>query len=238
MNERHRRAERGQRDEVWRTLCARQEPALERGMCSPFLEGVRALRLDRARLPRHAVLSKRLDDLCGWRIETVPGLIPARDFFALLRERRFPSPDWIRYPDDLEYTPEPDAFHDLFGHLPQLASPAISRLLDALADAARGATDAEIAVIERVYWFTIEFGLVRESSGVRALGAGLASSIAELERALHAPGLERRAFVLREATATPFVTDRPQELYLVTQDLGELATELRGSAWRSIGRVA
>jgi phenylalanine-4-hydroxylase len=238
MNERHRRAERGQRHEVWRALCARQEPALERGMCAEFLAGVHALSLDRTRLPRHAELSKRLDDRCGWRIETVPGLIPARDFFALLRERRFPSPDWIRHPDDLEYTPEPDAFHDLFGHLPQLASPAISRVLEEIADAARGANEDEIAVIERVYWFTIEFGLVQDSRGTRALGAGLASSIAELDRALHAPGLERRAFVLREAAATPFVTDRPQELYLVTQDLEELASELRGSAWRSIGRVA
>jgi phenylalanine-4-hydroxylase len=238
MNEGHRRAEHGQRDEVWRVLCARQEPALERGMCSRFLEGVRALGLDRTRLPRHAELSTRLDDLCGWRIETVPGLIPARDFFALLRERRFPSPDWIRHPDDLEYTPEPDAFHDLFGHLPQLASPAISRVLDELADAAHEATEDRIAVIERVYWFTIEFGLVHERAGIRALGAGLASSIAELDRALHAPGIERRAFVLREAATTPFVTDRPQELYLVTHDLDALSAELCGSAWRAVGRVA
>jgi phenylalanine-4-hydroxylase len=238
MNEKHRRAEHGQRDEVWRVLCARQEPALERGMCSQFLDGARAVGLDRTRLPRHAELSRRLHELSGWRIETVPGLIPACDFFALLRERRFPSPEWIRHQGDLEYTPEPDAFHDLYGHVPQLASPAISRVLDELADAACDATADEIAVIERVYWFTIEFGLVREPGGIRALGAGLASSIAELDRALHAPGIERRAFVLREAATTPFVTDRPQELYLVTHDLDALSAELGGSAWRTLGRVA
>jgi phenylalanine-4-hydroxylase len=256
MTHEHRRAKRSQRDAVWRTLCARQEPALERGMCSVFLAGAHAIRLDRARLPRHAELSRRLHDLCGWRIETVPGLIPAADFFALLRERRFPSPDWIRHPDDLEYTPEPDAFHDLFGHVPQLASPEIARVLEELADAARGASDGEIAAIERVYWFTIEFGLVQDAcglrvpdgvrapdglramDGVRAIGAGLASSIAELERALHAPSIARREFVLREAAAMPFVTDRPQELYLVTRDLDALAAEMRGSGWRTLGRVA
>jgi phenylalanine-4-hydroxylase len=139
---------------------------------------------------------------------------------------------------DFEYTPEPDAFHDLYGHVPQLASPAISRVLDELADAAHDATTDEIAVIERVYWFTIEFGLVRDPAGVRALGAGLASSIAELDRALHTPAIERREFVLREAVATPFVTDRPQELYLVTHGLDALSAELRSSAWRAVGRVA
>ncbi len=233
-----RRAARHQRDLVWRTLCERQASALERGMCNAFLDGARALDLDHARLPRHAQLSRRLHELCGWRIESVPGLIPARDFFALLRERRFPSPEWIRHPEDLEYTPEPDAFHDLFGHLPQLASPAITRVLDELAAAARGADAAQLASIERVYWFTIEFGLIEEARGVRALGAGLASSIAELERALHAPAVERRAFVLGDAAATPFVTDRPQELYLVTRDLAVLALELGGTAWRTLGRVA
>jgi phenylalanine-4-hydroxylase len=238
MTREHRRAARSQRDEVWRTLCARQDPALERGMCSRFLDGARAIGLDRTRLPRHRALSRRLHDLCGWKIETVPGLIPAADFFALLRERRFPSPDWIRHPEDLEYTPEPDAFHDLFGHVPQLASPAIARILDELAHAARGASDAEIAAIERVYWFTIEFGLVQDERGVRALGAGLASSIAELDRALHAEHVVRREFVLREAAAMPFVTDRPQELYLVSRDLEGVAVELRGSGWRALGRVA
>ena len=170
-------------------------------MCRAFLDGALAVGLDPARLPSHGELSRKLFDACGWRIETVPGLIPAADFFALLRQRRFPSPDWIRHPDDLEYTPEPDAFHDLFGHVPQLGSPACVRVLEALADAARGAKEAEIAAIESVYWFTIEFGLVRDDGKVRALGAGLASSIAELDRALHASGIERRRECRRGAYA-------------------------------------
>lgn len=223
---RHRQASERERDSVWRALCERQRPAVLRGMCREFLDGADVLALDDARMPRHAELSRKLHDACGWRIETVPGLIPVDEFFALLRARRFPSPMWIRHPDDLEYTPEPDAFHDLFGHVPQLCSPTFSRVLEALADAARGASRAQLDAIERVYWFTIEFGLVRENGGVRALGAGLASSIAELDRALHAENVERRAFVAEDARATPFFTDRPQELYWVADSLGELARVL------------
>jgi phenylalanine-4-hydroxylase len=226
------------RDAVWSALCERQAPALERSMCADFLAGARALALDPTRMPRHAELSRRLSDLCGWRIETVPGLIPARDFFALLRERRFPSPEWIRHPDELEYTSAPDAFHDLYGHLPQLASPSCTRVLEALADAADGADDAALAEVERVYWFTVEFGLVAERGTLRALGAGLASSIAELERALRSTEVERRPFELAGARATRFRTDRPQELYLVAPPPAALAAELEGFGRRARGRVA
>jgi phenylalanine-4-hydroxylase len=235
---RHRQASDRERDAVWRTLCERQQPAVLRGMCREFLEGANVLALDTARMPRHDELSRRLHDACGWRIATVPGLIPVDEFFALLRERRFPSPEWIRHPLDLEYTPEPDAFHDLFGHVPQLCSPPFSRVLEALADAARGASQAQLDEIERVYWFTIEFGLVRENGSIRALGAGLASSIAELERALHASAVERRSFVAKEARNTPFFTDRPQELYLVADSLDSLAAVLAAPVWQSTRRTA
>jgi phenylalanine-4-hydroxylase len=218
-----RHASRRQQDLVWRALCERQLARVRRGMAKEFLEGLDRAALDTTRLPRHRSLSRKLHDLCGWRIETVPGLIPVADFFALLRERRFPSPDWIRHPEQLEYTPEPDAFHDLYGHVPQLASPDCTAVLEALADAARGASRARLAEVERVYWFTIEFGLVRQRGSVRALGAGLASSIAELDRALHARAVRRRPFALDEARRLRFVTDRPQELYLVAPPPAELA---------------
>lgn len=221
-----RRASRAQRDLVWRTLAERQIDAVRLGMSREFLVGLERSGLDLARMPRHRAFSLQLADICGWRIETVPGLIPVDDFFALLRDRRFPSPEWIRHPDNLEYTPEPDAFHDLFGHIPQLASEAFTSILSTLADAARGASAARIAEIERVYWFTIEFGLVRQGRGLRAMGAGLASSIAELERALHATDVRRRAFVLDEARREEFQSDRPQELYLIAPGFAALSAAL------------
>ncbi len=221
-----RRASRSQRDLVWRTLAERQIGAVRRGMAREFLAGLERSGLDLTRMSGHRTLSRKLHDVCGWRIETVPGLIPVDDFFALLRDRRFPSPEWIRHPDHLTYTPEPDAFHDLFGHIPQLASDAYTSILSGLADAARGASASRVAEIERVYWFTIEFGLTQQDDGVRAIGAGLASSIAELERALHAPDVRRRAFVLDEARREQFQSDRPQDLYLVAPGFAALHAAL------------
>jgi len=222
----HRRAAESQKDLVWRALVERQIGAVRRGMAREFLEGLDHVALDPACMPRHGPLSRKLASLCGWRIETVPGLLPARDFFALLRDRRFPAPDWIRHPDDLEYTPEPDAFHDLYGHVPQLASAHFTAILGRLADAARDASDAELVEIERVYWFTIEFGLVRQDGELRAMGAGLASSIAELDRALHAEAVRRRPFAIQEARLEEFQSDRPQDLYLVAPGLAALAASV------------
>lgn len=232
------RAPSDQADLVWRTLFERQSAALERGMCAEFKSGMLRAGLDPAQMPRHTALSRKLHGLCGWRIETVPGLIPVVDFFTLLRDRRFPSPEWIRHPDNLEYTPEPDAFHDLFGHVPQLVSPAYTNVLDRLASAARGASAAELVAIERVYWFTIEFGLVLESRGERAMGAGLASSIAELDRALNAPAVERRRFALSNARSSSFEKDRPQEIYMVADSLDDLALDLRSEKWTSARRAS
>lgn len=234
MHAAHRRASKDQQDRVWRTLVERQIGAVRAGMAREFLLGLELAQLDPARMPRHRDLSARLASLCGWRIETVPGLIPARDFFDLLRDRRFPSPEWIRHPDDLEYTPAPDAFHDLFGHVPQLASAEYCAILEELAAAARGSSDAELLEIERVYWFTIEFGLVQQGAEVRAMGAGLASSIAELDRALHAPHVRRRPFLIHEARLERFESDRPQELYLVAPGLAPLSASISalGSANR------
>lgn len=226
MHASHRRASKTQQDQVWRTLVERQIGAVRSGMAHEFLVGLELAQLDPAHMPRHRELSTKLASLCGWRIETVPGLIPARDFFDLLRDRRFPSPEWIRHPDDLEYTPEPDAFHDLYGHVPQLASAEYGAILEELAAAARDASDAELVEIERVYWFTIEFGLVQQGADVRAMGAGLASSIAELDRALHATDVRRRPFVIHEARHERFESDRPQELYLVSPGFAPLSASL------------
>lgn len=226
MNSFHERAPAHLQDEVWRRLCERQSPALASAMCREFRAGFARIAFDPTRMPTHAELSRRLFDACGWNIETVPGLIPVDDFFALLRDRRFPSPEWIRHPDDLEYTPAPDLFHDVFGHLPQLCAPAIREAIEALAERARGATQSELVDIERVYWFTIEFGLVRESGEVRALGAGLASSIAELHRALFDPQVDRLAFTFETARKTAFDPTHPQLVYLVAPSVQGLAVEL------------
>ena len=221
------RATTSQRNAVWSSLCRAQIPALERGLCRDFVDGAARAGLDPTRAPRLAQLSARLHNTCGWRIELVDGLIPAAEVFALLRERRFPAPDWLRHPNDLEYTPEPDMFHDVFGHVPQLAAPRIAACIDAIADRAAprhdGQDDERVVAAERLYWFTIEFGLVREGDTIRAWGAGLASSIAELDRALHAPDVTRSPFDADLAVSTPFTFDEQQTSYAVASSI-ETAT--------------
>ena len=216
-------ASRTERDRIWAFLWKRQRPRLDGRMHSRFLEGLERSGLEPGHLPRHGSLSRRLHDVCGWRIETVPGLIPVRDFFGLLRERRFPSPDWLRSWDELDYTPAPDAFHDVFGHVPQLCMPEVTEFLEHMAARAMTADDAELVRLERLYWFTIEFGLVREAGELRALGAGLASSVEELERSLDDPSVERRAFGAGEAMAQPFDSQHAQELYFVLPSLAALS---------------
>ena len=141
-------------DQVWRELWTRQVHGIERRMCRAFQDGLEVLAphgLNGAAMPELSALSAGLQRLSGWRIAKVPGLIPVREFFGLLRGRRFPAPDWIRSHSHLAYTPEPDAFHDLFGHLPQLASEDFRNVLLVLAEAAQEASDARLIALERVY---------------------------------------------------------------------------------------
>jgi len=220
-----RRCPEADRDALWRTLASRQSRALASGTSRAMLEGYARADLPTTRAPRHRELSARLHDRVGWRIETVPGLVPVADFFALLRERRFPSSEWLRHPDDLVYTPEPDLFHDVFGHVPQLYEPSLRAVVEAVADAARDATPEAITRLERVYWFTIEFGLIREDDSLRAWGAGLASSIDELERALVSPDVQRLPLTLEDAVARDFASDEEQDVYLVADAVEQVTPE-------------
>ncbi|MFT7542302.1 MAG: phenylalanine-4-hydroxylase, partial [Gammaproteobacteria bacterium] len=156
---------------------------------------------------------------------------------ALLGDRRFPAPLWIRGYGNLEYTPEADAFHDLFGHIPQLLRPEFCVLLESLSDQAAAANDETMLRIERLYWFSFEFGLTLENGELRAIGAGLASSVGELERSLHSDRVERLAFTRDRACSTPFSANEQQALYLVAESTESLKTclHLRGNGDRSQG---
>jgi phenylalanine-4-hydroxylase len=159
-------------------------------------------------------------------------LIPVPDFFALLRDRRFPSPEWIRHPDDLEYTPEPDLFHDVFGHVPQLVTPSLVEIIETLAELSRHADEPQLAEIERVYWYTVEFGLVHDGGAVRALGAGLASSVAELRRSLESSDVIRRPFDVATARGLAFDHEHPQPTYFVARSVATLPEEIADRAGR------
>lgn len=148
------------------------------------MEGVRILGMDDSGIPALKDLSARMEAATGWRIARIPGLLHEKDFFGLLSERVFPSTDYIREKHELDYTPAPDCFHDMFGHMPMLTEPAVADFYHLFGQTALRATGIQRTWLERLHWFTIEFGLVRQDNGLRIFGAGIISSKNEVTHAL------------------------------------------------------
>ena len=211
---------------VWDSLFARQLPYLGDNIVRPFLDGITRLGLDQPGIPDLERLNARLEPLTGWPCVSVPGLVPDSAFFAMLAVRAFPIGNFIRSADSLDYLEEPDCFHDIFGHVPLLAHPPVARLMEAMG---RLGTEAIVAgkgeIVTRLYWHTVEFGLVREDGVVKILGAGLASSFGEAHFALEAE-VPRPRFTLRDAAATAYRSDAFQPLYFVANSLEDVAAEL------------
>ncbi len=211
---------------VWDILFARQVPYLGARIVSPFIEGIPKLGLDAPGIPELGALNAKLKPLSGWSLVSVAGIVPDAAFFAMLAERKFPIGNFIRSADSLDYLEEPDCFHDIFGHVPMLASPAIARLMEALGKLGVAAIAAgEGDAIARLYWHSVEFGLAREDGEIKILGAGLASSFGEAHVALEAE-VPRPRFTLRDAVNTAYRNDRFQPLYFVADSLDAVAAEL------------
>ena len=212
--------------DVWDILFARQVPYLGTRIVSPFLDGIATLALDVPGIPELEELNAKLTPLSGWKLVSVAGIVPDAAFFAMLAARKFPIGNFIRSAGSLDYLEEPDCFHDIFGHVPMLASPAIGRLMEALGRLGVEAIAAgEGDSIARLYWHSVEFGLAGEGGEVRILGAGLASSFGEAHVALEAD-LPRPRFTLKDAANTPYRNDRFQPLYFVADSLDQVAADL------------
>ena len=194
---------------VWDQLFARQVPYLGSRIVTPFLAGIPLLGLDAPGIPELGVLNARLTPLSGWTLVAVAGIVPDAAFFAMLAERHFPIGNFIRDADSLDYLEEPDCFHDIFGHVPMLGSPAIGRLMQAIGKLGVEAIAAGHGdIIARLYWYSVEFGLAREHGEVKILGAGLASSFGEAHVAIEAdvprPALHPARCRRHSHTATTF----------------------------------
>lgn len=170
--------------ENWRYLFERQKQLLPGRAGQAFLDGIGTLDMSHDRIPLLRDLSASMERATGWRIARIPGLLHERDFFRLISERTFPSTDYIREKHELDYTPAPDCFHDMFGHMPMLTEPAVADFYHFFGQAALRAVGEQRLALERLHWFTIEFGLIRETKGLRVFGAGIMSSKGELEHAL------------------------------------------------------
>ena len=214
--------------EAWSLLYARRMKALRPTASRVFLQGADAIGLSPDRVPDLADVNRRLGERTGWSAIPVTGFLPARDFFACLAMRRFPTTVTIRSKDRLDYVPEPDIFHDVFGHVPLHAHKVFADFLQkfgALAAVAR--TEADVEKMARLFWFTVEFGLIREDGAVKIYGSGLISS---QEDGAHALGdkCERRPFSLEAVTAQPFAIDKLQDVLFVIDSYAQLFAAIQG----------
>lgn len=216
--------------QTWATLYARQTERMATYAPSLFLEGFLLLGLRPDRLPEPAHVDRRLQTLTGWRLgEAQNAYLNATDWFEQIADRRFPVTDYIRKPDEIEFTPLPDLFHEYFGHLPFFTNQRFADLAHAFGPLYLAANERQQLEIARLWWFTTEFGLILEGGELKAFGAGLLSSISELDKAFH-PTTRRVAFDMHQVTQTPSAVYEMHNIYFVLEDLEQIADVLRSYA--------
>jgi phenylalanine-4-hydroxylase len=208
-------------------LHARQTQQLPGLACEAFIAALPQLG-GGDHIPHFDALSERLARATGWQVVAVPGLIPEEAFFALLAQRRFPVTQWIRRPDEFDYVVEPDVFHDLFGHVPLLFNPVFADYMQAYGEGGlkAGRLDA-CELLARLYWYTVEFGLIATPAGLRSYGAGLLSSGGELRRSTQTRGIPRVSFDLRRVMRTRYRIDTYQAGYFVIESFDALFAATR-----------
>ena len=191
---------------TWARLYANQQAILPGRACRAFLDGLAAIGFPPDRIPRLADVSDAIRARSGWQLTRVDGLVPNDEFFALLAQRIFPSTDFIRRPDEIDYTPAPDMFHDLLGHAPLLVHPRFAAFFERFGRAGVAAFEQAHPATEwlpRIYWFTVEFGLIREDGGLRIYGSGIVSSPKEVLHSL-SDATRKHPFDLAAIAARPY----------------------------------
>jgi phenylalanine-4-hydroxylase len=207
---------------VWHELITRQKQVLPGRACRAFIDALDVLDLPDDRVPQCPEVSAVLRECTGWGVTPVPALIPLDEFFSLLANRHFPAASFIRAPEELDYLEEPDIFHEIFGHTPHLTDRRFAAFTEAYGKAGLEASDPDREMLARLYWFTVEFGLVRTDEGIRSYGAGICSSPGETRYAVESDEPERVPFDPIEALRTPYRIDIYQPLYFVLESFDQL----------------
>ena len=221
--ERYSAAEHG----TWKTLFERQAQVLPGRACDDFLAGVKTLGLVAGEIPEFERASDTLEAITGWRVVAVPSLVPDAIFFEHLANRRFPVGQFIRDPAQLDYIEEPDVFHDFFGHVPMLAHPVFADYMQAYGKGGLRALSEFNALknLARLYWYTVEFGLIESSQGLRIFGSGIVSSRAESIYSVESASPNRIHFDLERVMRTEYRIDDFQESYFVIDSFEALMEE-------------
>jgi phenylalanine-4-hydroxylase len=208
--------------QLWARMLKRQMALVERYGAPQVLAGMGALDLD-MRIPRFDATSRVLRRATGWQIVAVPGLIPEDIFFAHLAQRRFPVTVWLRTPQEIDYLSEPDVFHDFFGHVPLLCDPVFAEFVQAYGVAGRkAAAHGGLKMLSRLYWYCVEFGLIKIGNEIKAYGAGILSSAGETSFSVESPEPHRIRFDLERVMRTEYLIDAYQKTYFVVDSFEQL----------------
>jgi len=208
---------------LWDQLYTRQVGMLPSRVTPAFMKGLETLRLSRSGIPDFEELSERLQKLTGWSVVAVPGLVPDEIFFDHLANRRFVAGNFIRTPEQMDYLQEPDVFHDVFGHVPLLTDPVFADYMQAYGQGGLKAMKHDaIHQLSRLYWYTVEFGLIRENDDLKLYGAGIVSSHSESVFALDDASPHRIGFNMKRVMQTRYRIDDFQETYFVINSFDDL----------------
>lgn len=210
--------------QVWKILFERQIKGLPGKATSDYLKGIEIVKFASDHIPVFEEVNKILQSITGWRVHVVPGLIPNKEFFELMKNRNFCATTWLRKMEELDYLEEPDMFHDVFGHVPLLTKQPLCDFLVNLSTIALKYIDSPEAIeaVARLYWYTVEFGLIQEEEGLRIYGAGILSSSGETEYSLFSDAPKRVPYNVQEIIDTPYIKDRYQEKYFVINSFEQL----------------
>lgn len=208
--------------QTWEALYNEQIGLVNRHMANEYLEGLATIDLPKHRIPQCHEVSEQLNKSTAWEVVPVPALIGYDRFFKLLSEKKFPAASFIRSKEDFKYVKEPDIFHEIFGHTPLLTHPIAAAFSEHIGQLGSRCDKSDHVWLARLYWFTIEFGLIQEGDEIKPLGSGLASSPSELQYAANDPWVERHPFDILEVLRTPYRIDIKQPIYFVLENIEQL----------------
>ncbi|MCP4439776.1 MAG: phenylalanine 4-monooxygenase [Aureispira sp.] len=213
---------------VWSLLYDEQMKILPSRAAKAYLKGIETTQFEREWIPKFTTINKELKALTGWQVYAVPGLIDNKPFFELLSQKQFPATTWLRTLAQLKYIEEPDMFHDVFGHVPLLSEPFFCQFLNGLSALALEHIDnpSAIELMARIYWYTIEFGLIKEDGEVKIYGAGILSSPGESVSCLE-PTAIHLDFDVQLVLSTPYIKDTFQGQYFVVESYEQLSNSLK-----------
>lgn len=209
-------------NQIWHELITRQFEQIPGKVCDEYIAALNTMNFPRDRVPQLQEVSSILREHTGWSVAPVPALIDFTSFFQLLATRQFPAATFIRRREDLDYLPEPDIFHEIFGHTPLLTDYRFAAFAEAYGKAGLAAEKRDHAMLARLFWFTVEFGLINTAEGLRSYGAGIVSSPGELDYALNSDIPQRKPFDPLDALRTPYRIDIYQTVYFVIDDYDTL----------------